>query len=86
MELYRVSLSALCSRRGVARRIEAGEGGDEAWKRVALGGRGRADEMTSGGGERAPLPRCSWQAVIFSVYPIVNAPWPAVCHASAVSN
>lgn len=28
--------------------------GDEAWKRVALEGRGRADEMTSGGREREP--------------------------------
>lgn len=53
VELYRVSLSALCSRWGVARRIKGG-GGDEAWKRVALEGRGRADEMTSGGREREP--------------------------------
>lgn len=84
VELYRVSLSALCSRWGVARRIEGGR------RSVEKGGAGRAwkDRRNDLWWEREspPFPRCSWQAVIFSVYPIVNAPWPAVCHASAVSN
>ena len=48
----------------------------EEWRGKGVEGLSRQpNDLCWGGGEA----RCSWQAVIFSVYPIVNVPWSAVC-------
>lgn len=73
---------------GVAR--HTGVGGE--CRKGTAGGKGveglsrQPNDLCCGGRARGAKTRCSWQAVIFSVYPIVNVPWRGVCDGGAMLN